>query len=67
MTCPLPLGEIIDLKWPALCAFADSARPVAVEGMKSAIVTGGLGALGLLTAHFLADSGEPNLIIRVSA
>ena len=46
-------------EWHAPCAFADGAKPVAVEGMKSAIVTGGLGALGLLTADLLAESGVP--------
>ena len=46
-------------EWHAPFAFADGARPVAVEGVKSAIVTGGLGALGLLTADFLAVQGLP--------
>lgn len=53
------VGVTQSSEWHAACASADGARPVAVEGVKSAIVTGGLGALGLLTADFLAVSGLP--------
>ena len=61
------VGVTWNSEWHAPCATADSAKPVAIEGMKSAIVTGGLGALGLLTADLLADSGVPTPNMYVSA